>query len=74
MSYLGIVRKGVIVLDGDAQLPEGTAVEVRPVATDGNSLLQHPARGVWHDRSDMSDPAEASLRLRKQLEARGSDA
>ena len=32
MTYKGTVKGGVIVLEGDARLPEGAAVEVREVA------------------------------------------
>ena len=32
MSYRGKVKNGVIVLDGKAKLPEGTAVVVEPLA------------------------------------------
>lgn len=32
-SYKGVVRKGAVVLGKDFDLPEGTAVEVRPELT-----------------------------------------
>jgi hypothetical protein len=32
MTYRGIAKKGVVVLDGGVTLDEGTAVEVQPPA------------------------------------------
>jgi hypothetical protein len=37
MTYRGHVRNGLIVLDPPAQLPEGSAVEVRPIGSDHDS-------------------------------------
>lgn len=74
MSYRGIVKNGVIVLEAGAQLPDGTAAQVQPLADDGESLLRHSAMGIWRERADVSDAAEASRRFRKQIEERGSDA
>ncbi|MCK4342031.1 MAG: hypothetical protein KAY37_09950 [Phycisphaerae bacterium] len=31
MTYRGIVKDGVVVLPGDAKLPEGTEVRIEPV-------------------------------------------
>lgn len=47
MTYRGTVRKGVVVLDGDVTLDEGTAVEVHPV--------QAPAP-AWQGRGVYKDP------------------
>ena len=73
MSYRGIVKNGVVVLDSGAKLPDGTAVQVQALDEDERSLLRHPARGIWRGRADLTDPAEASRRLRRQLEERGGD-
>lgn len=40
MNYRGRVTNGVVVLDGDIQLPEGTAVKVEPIET-GPSAESH---------------------------------
>ena len=74
MTYRGIVQNGVIVLDGGATLAEGTAVQIRALDENGKSLLCHPALGIWRQRADLGDSAEASRRLRKQLEERRPDA
>lgn len=73
MTYRGIVQNGVIVLDGGAKLADGTAVEIQALDENGKSLLGHPALGIWREREDMSHPAEASRRLRKQVEERRRD-
>lgn len=62
MSYRGIVKNGVIVLDSGAKLPDGTPVQVQPLNDEERSLLRHPARGIWRGRADMTDAAEASRR------------
>lgn len=64
MTYRGVVRNGVVELEPDVRLPDGTAVEVR---TSAESLSKLPAFGMWADRQDTSDAAAASLRLREQL-------
>jgi len=70
MTYLGVVKNGVVELEGSEKLPDGQRVEVTPVTTsDGNTL---PAFGLWRDRADISDSAEESLRLRNQIERRQS--
>lgn len=73
MTYRGIVKNGVIVLDDDAPLPDGTVVEVAPLDSNARSLAEHPAFGIWRLREDMGDPVEASRRLREELERRGRD-
>lgn len=35
MTYHGTVRNGVIILDQEARLPDGTSVEVRPAMPNG---------------------------------------
>jgi len=42
MTYRGLVKKGVIVLDPPAQLPEGAEVEVR-------TTEQSAAEATWAD-------------------------
>lgn len=37
MTYRGKVKNGVVVLDDDAVLPDGTAVRVEPVETPGDA-------------------------------------
>lgn len=74
MTYRGIVQNGVIVLDGGAKLADGTAVQIRALDDKGDSLLSHPAMGIWRERTDLGDSAEASRQLRKQLEERQRDA
>jgi len=44
--------------------------EVRPVEPNGRSLRRHPAFGLWRDRMDLANAADASLALRKQAERR----
>ena len=73
MTYRGIVKNGVIVLDDKAPFPEGTVVEVAPLDSNAKSLAQHPAFGIWKLREDMTDPVEASRRLRERLERRTHD-
>ena len=72
MTYRGVVKDGVIVLDHDAPLPDGTVVEVAPLGNDAESLADHPAFGIWRQREEMNDPVEASRSLREQLERRGA--
>ena len=38
MSLTGQIQNGVVVLDKDARLPEGTRVTVQPVDQDGKPL------------------------------------
>jgi hypothetical protein len=53
MTYRGHVKKGVIVLDPPAQLPEGTAVEVR-------APEQPSPEGVWTETHPKDDEALVS--------------
>lgn len=68
MRYTGRVRNGVVLLDDGTPLPEGARVEVFTVSEEGPVSL--PAFGLWRDRSDMTDSAEASLSLRRATERR----
>ena len=70
MTYRGTVSNGVVVLEGRAP-PEGTLVNVTPVESapsPGGRPADHPAVGVWSDRSDLpEDAAEASTVLRERM-------
>ncbi len=73
MTYRGIVSNGVVVLDG-IKPEEGTIVLVTPVESSvagGSSMADHPAAGIWKDRTDLPDDAvEASRVLRRKLMSR----
>ena len=70
MTYRGIVNNGVVVLEGE-KLADGTIVEVTPIVGSAvvyASPVDHPAIGIWRDRSDLpDDPVEASKVLRQRL-------
>ena len=38
MTYRGTVSKGVVVLEGEVRLPEGTQVMVEPITTAGPAV------------------------------------
>jgi hypothetical protein len=76
MTYRGIVRNGVVVLEGEKPA-DGTIVEVTPIPNvmstpqHAGSLADHPAFGIWRDRTDLpEDPAEASRVLRERMTRR----
>lgn len=71
MTYRGVVQNGVVVLNKGRALPDGTVVEVAPIEENGNSFETHPAFGIWRDRTDMTDPVEASRRHRASIEHEG---
>jgi hypothetical protein len=70
MTYRGIVNNGVVVLE-EGSPEEGTVVEVTPVdvaAQARGGLADHPAVGMWKDRTDLpADAVEASKLLRERL-------
>jgi hypothetical protein len=70
MTYRGTVKNGVVVLDAEAALPEGIAVEVVPVVRRGRRLRGLPAFGLWRRRRELPDSAVAARRLRRRLERR----
>jgi hypothetical protein len=70
MTYRGVVSKGKIVLEADVRLPEGTVVTILPVEKAASSLPDLPAFGIWRDRTELQDPGEASLELRRRMERR----
>jgi hypothetical protein len=70
MTYRGKVSNGVIVLE-EGSLPEGTPVDITPRdAADQSRADDLPGFGIWRDREDMTDSAQASLDLRAKAEAR----
>ena len=71
-DYGGSVQGGVIVLEPRQRLPEGQAVDVIPLqppppAADEDDL---PGAGLWQDRTDLGDTAEAALELRRATDQR----
>ena len=76
MTYRGVVSNGVVVLEGPKPV-EGTVVRVTPLnepAAPARSLADHPAIGMWKDRSDLpDDPVEASKILRQRLMRRADE-
>jgi len=57
MTYRGTVRNGVVVLDGDAKMPEGTEVRVEPMEERPLMDLVHVAEGVPDDPEWPTDGA-----------------
>jgi hypothetical protein len=76
MRYRGIMRNGVVVLEGEKP-SEGTVVEVIPVresASDVGNVAGHPVIGIWKDRTDLpDDPVEVSKALRQRLMRRADE-
>jgi hypothetical protein len=74
MSCRGTVKNGVVVLEPGAELPEGAAVEVVAIGAGAKAVAltseDLPAFGLWRDRSEFADSADASLELRRQIERR----
>ncbi len=67
MRYRGIVSNGVVVLEGEKP-SDGTIVEVTPLELSTDRPADHPAIGIWKDRTDLpADPVEASKLLRERL-------
>ena len=73
MTYRGIVKNGVVIVEQGARIPEGTPVQVVPLDEDACKGGELPAFGLWRDRTDLPDSAEASLKLRAQTERRNID-
>lgn len=72
MTYRGIVSNGVVVIEGEKPA-DGTVVEVTTVDA-SRDLANHPAIGIWKDRSDLpQDPVEASKVLRQRLMQRSDE-
>ncbi len=76
MTYRRIVSNGVVVLEGEKPA-EGTVVEVTPVRTAAvapATLADHPAIGIWKDRTDLpEDSVEASKILRERMIRRADE-
>jgi PHD/YefM family antitoxin component YafN of YafNO toxin-antitoxin module len=51
-------------------LAEGTPVEVTPVQAAAHGLARAAAFGMWRDRDDLGDSAEAARKLRERSERR----
>jgi len=74
MTYRGIVRNGVVVLDGMDRPQDGTIVSVEPVGPVGrepprgsaDSIMQHA--GFWADQAEDVDRSLDELRRMKQEE------
>ena len=70
MTYRGTMKNGVVVIDGEKPA-DGTVVEVTPVTEpipQTANLADHPAIGIWKDRTDLpQDGAEASNELRRRM-------
>ena len=64
---------GVVVLEGDKPA-DGTVVDVTPAADAASPDLNHPALGIWKDRTDLPDDSvEASRILRERLMRRADE-
>ena len=57
MTYKGIVRKGVVVLDGKTDIPDGTAVRVEPAEDRPLMGLLRVAKGFPDDPDWPTDGA-----------------
>jgi hypothetical protein len=70
MTYRGVVSNGVVVLEG-SKPAEGTIVEVTSLEEPASAApgpADHPAIGIWKDRTDLpADSVEASKFLRQRL-------
>lgn len=74
MTYRGIVRNGVVVLDGIERPRDGTVVWVETVEPDGqrpprgsaDAVMRHA--GFWADQIEEVDKSLDELRLMKQEE------
>jgi len=68
MTIQAIYENGVFRPSGQVNLPEKTSVlfEPRVVSTAGDL----PGFGLWRDRNDLPDTAQASLQLRRDMEQR----
>ena len=70
MGFRGTVKNGVIVLEPGAKLPEGQSVEVIELPADASAASGIPGFGLWKDRGEFTDAAEASRQLRRDIENR----
>jgi hypothetical protein len=73
MTYRGTMKNGVVVIEGEKPA-DGTLVEITPLPPQIKSLEDHPAFGMWRDRTDLpQDGAEASNELRRRMMRRGNE-
>jgi hypothetical protein len=76
MTYHGVVNNGVVILEGEKPL-DGTRVEVTPLPDSpafNQNPANHPAIGLWKDRTDLpSDAVAASNLLRARLMHRSDE-
>jgi hypothetical protein len=73
MTYRGTMKDGVVVIEGEKPA-DGTVVEITPLPPQIKSLEEHPAFGMWRDRTDLPrDGAEASNELRRRMMRRGNE-
>lgn len=76
MRYRGKMDHGVVVLEGEKPA-DGTWVDVTPVTEvplPTEPPADHPALGLWKDRSDLPDDSlEASKVLRERLMRRADE-
>jgi hypothetical protein len=70
MSYRGVVKGGVIVLEPNVHLAEGQTVEVTEITEAADVSNELPGAGLWRDRTDLKDSADESLRIRRSMEHR----
>ena len=56
MSYRGHVKNGVVVLDGDASLPEGVEVVIEPIEAEDIATEQPPTllERVWEGEDELA--------------------
>lgn len=59
MTYRGQIKNGVVVLEGNPPLPEGTQVRVEAVQTPAETPLQTPETpNVWDGLLELAGTAE----------------
>ncbi|MBU4271656.1 MAG: hypothetical protein KKE86_00365 [Planctomycetes bacterium] len=60
MTYRGRIANGVAVLEGDVRLPDGTRVEIVPIASSGMSPEDDPFYRIYElaEPSGIPDLAE----------------
>jgi len=68
MTIRAIYENGVFRPTEKVDLPESTSVVFEPRLVPDDQDL--PGFGLWQDRTDLPDAAEASLQLRRAMERR----
>ena len=76
-AYQGSVRDGLIYLDDDSQLPDGTRVIIvvveeqeAIVGLTARELAESELVGMWADRDDIEDSSAFARQLREQAQRR----